>query len=145
MLVRELMSDPVVTVDSTASLRGVVGAMLDRDVGSVVLVEGGDATPVAIVTVSDVLRGTHDRDEPLSAIPARTAGSSPLATVEPDRTVGDALERMREEGVTHLPVVSGLDVVGMLTLTDVALGYEEIREEALEVAGRRRSWGNEQP
>lgn len=144
MLVRDLMSTPVVTVDADEHLRTAVAAMLEHDVGSVVLVEGESEAPVAIVTETDVLMATYKHETDLSSITAESAASSPLETVEPDRTVGDAVDRMIDARVTHLPVVDGLDVVGIVTLTDVALNYDDLRDEALSLAGRRDHWTTEE-
>ena len=141
MLVRELMSAPVVTVAADGTLRDAVGLFFEEDVGSVVIVEGAESrTPVGILTARDVLRAAYDRGEPLSEIPARSVGSSPLVTVEPDRTVGHAVDRMADAGVRHLPVVEDFDVVGILTITDVAAAYDEVRDEAMDLVGARADW-----
>lgn len=160
MLVRELMSDPVVTVDAGATLRDAVGRMLEEDVGSVVVTEAGDgidgggtlddgddalegdgsATPAGILTTSDVLRATHDRGDPLAAIPVGAAASTPLVTIGPDRTVGAALDEMADADVGHLPVLEGLTVVGIVTITDVAAAHDDVREEAIDLVGKRREW-----
>ncbi|GAB3685854.1 CBS domain-containing protein [Salinarchaeum chitinilyticum] len=161
MLVHELMSAPVVTVDAEATLQDAVGRLLAHDVGSVVLVERGDAsigdangsgsesdagvaTPAGILTASDVLQTTYDRETSFAEIPARDAASSPLVTVAPDRTVGHAVNRMAEEDVRHLPVVDEFDVVGIVTITDVATAYDEVRDEAIDLVGERAAWETEE-
>lgn len=146
MLVREVMSDPVVTVDVSASLDRAVERMLAHGVGSLVVVEtnADDRTvPFGILTATDVLRTAAERDVPLSDCDAEPAASHPLETIEPDRTVGTAVQRMVADGIKHLPVVDGLDVVGIVTLTDVALHHDEIRQEAVDLVGRRRDWAAE--
>lgn len=145
MLVREAMSAPVVTVGSDASLQDATGRMLDRGVGSLVVIETGrgEPSPDGILTATDVLRAARDRDAPLSECPVESAASTSLVTVAPDRTVGYAVERMAEAGIEHLPVVDELDVVGIVTLTDVALRYDAIRDEAIDLVEGRRGWDAE--
>ena len=65
MQVRQIMSSPVVTVGVEASLRDAVGEMLDREVGSVVVVDAG---PVGIVTRTDALRAARRDGESLSEL-----------------------------------------------------------------------------
>jgi CBS domain-containing protein len=134
----------VITVAAEGTLRDAVGRFFEEGVGRVVLVENpGSQTPVGILTARDVLRATYDLGDTLSAIGARSAASSPLVTVEPDRTVGHAVDRMADADVRHLPVVEEFDVVGMLTITDVAAAYDEVRDEAMELVGARADWNED--
>jgi len=145
MLVREVMSAPVVTVAEDATLRAAAGRMLDRDVGSLVVLAGddGEPSPAGILTATDVLRAGYDSDRPLAACRVEDAASTSLVTVAPDRSVGRAVDLMAEAGVEHLPVVDGLDVVGIVTVTDVAVQYDEVREEAIDLVEGRRGWDAE--
>jgi len=142
MLVRELLSEPVVTVAVDATLHEAIDTMLEADVGSAILLDS-DGLLAGIVTDSDVLQAIHDRDERPSVIPVHEVGSAPLTTIEPDRTVADAVDRMVDADVAHLPVVEEFDVVGMLTLTDVALGHDRLRDEVLALSNDRASWDRE--
>ena len=89
MLVREVMTESVVTAEPGRPLREIAELMRERNVGSVVLVEGG--RPVGFIT---------DRDLALSVVadgrdPARAGdhASSPVITAEPDMDVEEAAER----------------------------------------------------
>ena len=147
MLVREVMSSPAITVDPSASLHDVTEAMLESGTGSVVVTPDGDGddalgqAATGIVTESDVLRAAHRTGRPLVTISAETAASSPLVTISPDRTVRLAVDEMVEEGIKRLVVVDGFDIVGIVTLTDVALEYSEIRSEAIDLAYQSSQWG----
>ncbi|MDS0298566.1 CBS domain-containing protein [Halogeometricum sp. S1BR25-6] len=117
MQVRQIMSSPVVTVDVGATLRDAVGEMLDRGVGSVVVVDAG---PVGIVTRTDALRETHRGDGSLSAVPVTRAMNRDLVTTTEKASVTSALEEMKRHEVKRLPVRDGVDLVGIVTVTDVA-------------------------
>ncbi len=127
VLVEAVVSTDLVVVDLGASLQTAAAEMLAAGVGSVVVLEG-DA-PTGIVTESDALAAGHAADVPFSEIPVKTVMSTPLVTVQPDRTVRAATERMREEGVKKLVVADGLDVVGILTATDLVGSYPELKAE----------------
>jgi len=47
--------------------------------------------------------------------------SRELTTVAPDGSVGQAVRLMREKAIRRLPVVDGDEVVGSLTLGDIAI------------------------
>ena len=46
--------------------------------------------------------------------------SSPVATVGPDESVGRALERMRIDGIHHLVVVDGKELIGVIGERDLS-------------------------
>lgn len=138
MQVRELMSTDLVTVGRTSTLRDAVETLLANRVGSVLVVDG--ETPVGILTESDALLAACRTDRPLTEIPVRAAMSSPIEHVRPSATVLSAVRRMREAGVKKLLVRDGLDVEGILTVTDVARAMEDVRDEAAGIARTHRDW-----
>jgi len=136
MLVGDVMSTDVVTVDASATLHEVVGRLLAERVGSVVVVDAGN--PSGIVTETDVLRAAHDRDRPLRAIGVDDLGHPPLVTTTADRTVQGVARTMADEGVKKVVVMDGLDIAGIVTLTDIVWHLADIRKEASDLA--RRDW-----
>jgi CBS domain-containing protein len=142
MLVRELMSEPLVTVPADTDLQAATARMLDHGVGSLLVVsedepdEPYDATPTGILTKTDIMSAACRTDEPLSTLSVTDATSRPLVTLEPDRTVSRALNLMADNDTRHLVVIDDFEPVGMLTITDIAFHHDEIRDEAIELAGR---------
>lgn len=128
------MSTDLVTCEFDASLRTVAGRMVDRRVGSVLVYRDGDAA--GIVTETDLIGAEYRTRRPLSEIRASTAMSQPLVTVEGDRTLRRATERMAAEGVKKLPVADDLTVVGIVTLTDVTYHFSDIKREIHELEQR---------
>ena len=127
MLVETVMSTDLIVVDVEASLRTAAAEMLAAGVGSVIVLEG-DA-PTGILTESDALAAGHAADAPFSDIPVKKVMSTPLVTVQPDRTVRAATARMREAEVKKLVVADGIDAVGILTATDLVGSYPELKAE----------------
>jgi CBS domain-containing protein len=129
MLVREIMTAAVVTADAETEVREVAALMRDRNVGSVV-VRDHDGTPVAMVTDRDltlrVLADERRGSEPISA-----HLSQPLVTGEPEMPLEEAAALMVQHRVRRLPVVREDELVGIVTLDDIA-----VRTGDLEVAQR---------
>jgi CBS domain-containing protein len=117
VLIREIMTESVVTAVPSANVREVAELMRERNVGSVVLVEGDK--PVGFVT---------DRDLTLSVLAdGRDAGdrasdhaSSPVITAEPSMDVEEGAELMVRHGVRRLVIVDGGRLRGIVTLDDLA-------------------------
>jgi CBS domain-containing protein len=139
MLVRDAMTERLVTAPIDTDLDAVVTRMLDECVGSVLLVNEGAL--VGIITETDVLHAGHVSGRPFDELPARKVMSHPLVTVGPDETLRHAVQRMESEQVKKLPVATAPDEpVGILTMTDVTFNYHEVVREAHEVDDMRSLW-----
>ena len=118
MLIREVMTSSVVTAAPECAVRDVAELMRERNVGSVVLCEGGK--PVAFITDRDlavsVLADGRDGGDPASA-----HASSPVITGTPEMHVREAGELMVENGIRRLPIVDDGRMVGILTLDDLVV------------------------
>ena len=117
--VREVMSTELVTVAPSAMMSQAVGTMSKSRVGSVLVLEGGAL--LGIFTERDVVRAFDQ----LHADPARV---SPISrgmtrdpqTIDPDATVGEAMDRMLGGGFRHLPVMESGSLVGIVSMRDLA-------------------------
>jgi len=135
MRVSELMSRELVTVPVGATMKGVAGQMLQNGVGSVIVLN--DETPAGIVTEMDALRVGYATNKPFEEVPVRKVMSRPLKTVGPNKTVRTAIGRMRTEGIKKLPVVSGFDLVGIITMSDIIFNHGELLNEARQLESGR--------
>jgi len=112
------MTTSVVVAPPEATVREVAELMRERNVGSVVLVDG-DA-PVGMLTDRDLAVGVvaEGRD------PGDRAGdhaSRPVVTVEPGAAIEDAADLMVGHGIRRLPVLDGDRLAGIVTLDDLAV------------------------
>jgi CBS domain-containing protein len=116
VLVRDVMTETVVTAEPSLSVRAVAQMMRERNVGSVVLLERG--RPVGFITDRDVALSVvaDGRD---SASSAMDHASSPVITAEPHHEVEEAGLLMIRQGVRRLVVVSGGVLIGIMTLDDL--------------------------
>ena len=136
MLVEEVMVIDLVTCGAEASLRTVAARMLEERVGSVLVYRDGD--PAGIVTETDLIRAGYRTGRPFAEVDAADAMSRPLVTIAGDRTLRRATRRMAEEGVKRLPVSDGLELVGIVTLSDVVYHFSDLKGEIHEL--ERRSY-----
>ena len=117
MQIREVMTESVVTAPPDCPVGHVAELMRERNVGSVVLVDGG-GSPVGFITDRDlavsVLADGRDGSDP-----AEAHASAPVVTGEPAMDVQQAAELMISHGVRRLPVLDGERIVGILTLDDL--------------------------
>jgi CBS domain-containing protein len=132
MLIREVMTEEVVTAAPERSVREIAELMRERNVGSVVIVE--DARAVGFVT---------DRDLALSVIAdGRDFGdhvadhaTSPVISAQPSMDVEEAAELMVRHGVRRLVVIDADRLTGIVTLDDLASRTGDA-ELAAQLSGR---------
>jgi CBS domain-containing protein len=123
----EIMTAGVVTAAAEASALEVARLMRDHRVGSVVIVDSA-GSPVAMLTDRDLtLRVFAEGGEPAS--PALQHASRPLICGEPEMELDEAAALMVQHRVRRLPVVEGGELVGIVSLDDIA-----VRSGNLEVA-----------
>lgn len=137
MQVKDLMSTPPVTVGADATLQEAIEVMLEQRVGSAIVVDGGLR---GIITRSDVLRAAYVAGGDLDAIAVTRGMSGDLVTTDPDTSVRQALQLMEVHDIKKLPVVENLELVGVVTMTDIA---QHLPEQVREIQGgidRRDDW-----
>lgn len=139
MFVRDLMSTDVVTVPRSATLREAVSNILAEGVGSVVVVNE-EGNPVGIITESDILRAAHETERVLADIPVSALSHRPVITTKPDATVPFVASKMQSKGVKKVPVMDDLDLVGIITLSDIAWHLSDLRQEAAARDNPRSEW-----
>lgn len=137
MTVAEIMTSPPVTVDPDTTLYDAIGVMLDHRIGSVVVVDSG---PVGILTRSDVLRAIYHESGSLRDQPVRVGMSTNPITTTPATPIDSALNTMEEHGIKKLPVVADLELVGIVTLTDIARHQPERVRQIRDDVERKDDW-----
>jgi CBS domain-containing protein len=117
-IVRDVMMTNPLSVDAGASIRQAAQVMRDNDIGDVLVVD--DGTVRGIVTDRDiVVRALAEGHQP-DATPVGDVTSPKLAVVEAEAELDKAAELMRRHAIRRLPVVDGEEVVGIVTLGDLA-------------------------
>jgi CBS domain-containing protein len=123
--ISEVMTQGVVTADSGDSLQHVGELMRDRNVGSVVVCDGG--RPVGVITDRDLaLAVVADMVEP--GEPAGGHASQPLVTGEIEMDLEEAVALMVQHRIRRLPVTEGDELVGIVTIDDLAVRAGDLHQ-----------------
>ncbi|MGI9023585.1 MAG: citrate/2-methylcitrate synthase, partial [Acidimicrobiales bacterium] len=114
--VADLMTTEVLTAAPTDTVAAACGRMIERGVGSTVVVEGERA--IGILTERDLVRVSAE------CVDLGTALVSDWMTADPDSVestlpVNDAFIALRQHGYRHFPVVDDGRLVGIVSLRDV--------------------------
>lgn len=128
MDVGDLMTTDVVTVQADDSMWDAADRMLRRSAGSAIVYDG--EAPEGIVTRTDALRAAYLSKAALGDVDVSREMSSPLVTTTATTSVADAVDEMAEHDVKRLPVEEDLDVVGVVTTTDIARAQPQILAES---------------
>ena len=116
--VEEIMTRDPRTVEIGDSLVAAARAMRDGDIGNVIVTDGGRVA--GIVTDRDiVVRAIADGREAQSTTVGDVCSAGPR-TLEPGASVEVAAQAMGENGIRRLPVVSDGQLVGVVSLGDLA-------------------------
>jgi CBS domain-containing protein len=107
----------VLQIEADSSVFEAVQRMVEANVGSLLVTEGGEIT--GIVTERDYLRrvALEGRTDKETAV--REIMSSPLIVVTPQTTIDECMAVMTDQRIRHLPVVDGGEVVGLVSIGDV--------------------------
>jgi CBS domain-containing protein len=130
MLVKEIMTKNVVTIEADASVFDACMMYKEKKVGCLVVVD--DETCVGIVTERDLIeRSICQRRDP-EKTKVREIMSQNIKVVYALDTVEKALETMKQYKIKKLPVISSEKVVGIVTITDIAEARPEISKRFME-------------
>jgi CBS domain-containing protein len=118
-LVRHVMTEAPKTLSPERVAGDAAGLMAQYDIGAVPVMQDGELA--GIVTDRDlVLRVMARRLDP-SSVTLGEILTRVVTTVTPDVQLSEAREVMAEQRIRRLPVVKDGELVGILSLGDVAL------------------------
>jgi CBS domain-containing protein len=125
MDIGSLTTRAVLTVEADDSLREAAMAMMERGVGSAVVLSAGK--PTGILTDRDALRIIARGLDPAATTVGDCVMKS-LKTVSPSLELEDAARIMREKGFRHLVVVDEQgELFGVFSMRDLVVGLLEER------------------
>ncbi len=117
MQVREGMSDVVLTVGPSHTLRDAAAMMAEKGVGAALVAD--DETPVpCILTERDILLSLGSGEDPDSERVADHMSDS-VIVASPEWSLERAAAEMSRRGIRHLVVYEGPELVGILSMRDI--------------------------
>ena len=127
MLVKDVMSSPVVTIDEDAPVHKTAQRMVDGRFGCIV-VTGKEEKPLGIITESDFVTRVLARNIQPNKLTAKEVMTSPLITIDPDETLSEAARRMSRLNIRRLGVMYKGNLIGILSSRDVLSVTPELIE-----------------
>jgi CBS domain-containing protein len=115
--VRDGMSETVLTVGPSHTLRDAARLMTERNVGAAIVLDPEQPGP-GIVTERDVLMSIGRGQDPDQERVAEHLSAN-LTFAAPDWSLERAAEAMVRGGFRHLIVVDGGETVGVLSMRDI--------------------------
>jgi CBS domain-containing protein len=119
----------VLEIDAGATAFEAVERMVEANVGSLLVTEGGDVA--GVVTERDYLRRVAVDELDHRQTTVREIMSSPLIVVTPQTSVDECMALMTNRRIRHLPVVESGEVVGIVSIGDVV--KFKSREQGFEI------------
>ncbi len=120
MLVRDVMTTTLVTVDKDRNLKDVLDLMDKHNVTKIPVVD--DDALVGIVTdgmIADKLGRAHNKNVQMTTLHASSVMDKDFVVAHPDEPLANLLVDVGKPGCTMIPVVKGKQLVGIVTKADL--------------------------
>lgn len=123
--VSEIMSFPVFTAHPDLGARALANLFLARTVSGAVVVDD-EGHPLGVVSKTDLVRAQYEVDSTRPMPRVKDIMMPIVFAVSEHTSIGKAAALMAFEGVHRLPVVSGHEIVGIVSSLDILawLGQE---------------------
>ena len=118
MLVREIMTTRVVSVEPSSTVKDAALLMHRHNIGAVPVVDGGSVR--GMLTDRGIVLRCVAESRDASTLKVSDICSHGAVTVSPSQNVSEAINLMATEQVRRLPVVDNGRIVGMLSFADIA-------------------------
>ncbi|MDD1674688.1 MAG: CBS domain-containing protein [Methanomicrobiales archaeon] len=159
MKVQEIMTQDVITIDASATIREAAALLRKHKIGGIPVTDEGEL--VGIITETDIvslLKTEEISDDlwlpsPLEVIElpireyinwqktkralqnigdreVRSVMAMPVVTVSPEADIEEAAALMMREDIARVPVVRGTKLVGIITRADIVKGVGTVRESS---------------
>ncbi len=118
MLVKEVMSKTVVTIDHNKSVFQASILYKDLKVGSLIVIKNDRC--VGIITERDIIERTICEKKDPTETKVSEIMTEELKTVHSLETIDKALEIMKKNSIKKLPVIVKNEIAGIITITDIS-------------------------
>ncbi len=117
---RDLMTRKIITAEKHETLRVAVLRMSEHGIHGLLIAPESPSRGHSILTGKDCIRVIIDvGEEALDDLCVEDAMTQPVVTVPASLCIADCLRLMRLTGVRTAPVVEGVELIGVLSFTDV--------------------------
>lgn len=133
MLVKDVMSSPVITVEEKETVDKVAQHMDTHQLGCIIVTDE-EGRPLGIITEKDLISRVLAKNRVASKLKAKAVMTTPLITISPDETLSNVARQMSRLNVRRLGVVYKGDLIGIISSKDVLAVTPELLETIQEKA-----------
>jgi CBS domain-containing protein len=140
VIVREAMNARPITVLPSTSVQDAAILMTKHKIGNCIVV---DTKPVGIITESDIIRKVVSVGKQAKDVMVSEIMTTPLMVIDPYVELDEAMKIMGKCNIRRLPVIEKDQLLGIITIKDIARLsplLREISEEWLSVNPRDESY-----
>lgn len=116
MIVKDIMTTQVLTIQETASFKEVIQLLVEIDISGLVVVNSLDEV-VGVITVKDVLVA-YDYLQQIKA-PIKDYVSDGVISATEETTIEDASHMLVQNNILRLPVIKDKKLVGIVSRRDI--------------------------
>jgi CBS domain-containing protein len=127
MLVKDIMTSPVITMTENETIYKAAQLMNKHDVGCVIVI-GKEGKPLGILTERDLITRVLTKNTLPSTVKAKKVMTTPLLTIDPDETLAEAARRMSRLNVRRLGVIYKGNLEGIISSKDILAVTPELLE-----------------
>lgn len=127
MMVRDIMSSPVVTINEDETINKAASNMDMHDLGAVI-VQNKSGKSIGIITERDIVIRVVAKNLKPDTVRAKEIMTTPLVTIEPEANISDAARRMNRLDIRRLGVIYKGNLVGIISSKDVLGVMPELLE-----------------
>ena len=135
-IVRDILKQKgamVWTAQPKATVREALTEMAAHDVGALIVTERDEV--VGVISERDYARKVIVQGKSSLETSVEDIMTTLPTCVTPDQTIGECMRQMTENRIRHLPVLEGIDLIGIISIGDVVaaiIGDHESKIDELE-------------
>ncbi len=118
ILVRDIMTAPVVSVYENENIETVAKQMDEEGLGSIIVTDKANK-PLGLITERDIIVRVTSRNLLPSKVKAKEVMSIPLRIISPNADIKEAAEQMHIQNVRRLVVLEKGKMIGIISSKDI--------------------------
>lgn len=127
MLVKDVMTSPVIAISESGNVQKAAQLMEKNDVGCIIITSK-EGKPVGIITERDLITRVVTKNTLPSSVSVKKVMTTPLLTIDPDETLTEAARKMSRLNVRRLGVIYRGNLVGLISSKDILAVTPELLE-----------------
>ena len=117
MIVKDFMTSIIITAETDVLVSDAAKLMAIERIGSFIVTRS--EVLVGLVTRHDILAARLMSDDTYATLTLEEIMQSPVISISPDAAIDQLISLMNQTGNRHVPVMSGDEVIGIVSSSDV--------------------------